>query len=342
MHGEHDSFKDVKMNEISFSLIVPAYNVAAYLKDCLDSLVSLSGSNFEVIIANDGSTDNGEAICLEYAEKYPFIRYFYKENGGLSSARNFGINQAKGDYLWFIDSDDFLLNNDCLIKFSELLKDHPVDLALFLPLEFNEDRTAVVIQHPATRFPLKKTFCADAIIDDLYASENPYITMAQTKLIRRQYLLEHNLYFTENTYHEDDEWIARVLLTNPTLVLSDLEEYGYRHRGNSIVTSTNPAKRLKRYYNKLKIADTILGSEGICRYRNCVTYFMAYYIGAVSDICRCDGEAERFLDTPDPENVFRTIRYSLSRKHRWLYLYAKIFGIKNAKKFMVKKLKQQI
>ena len=93
------------------SVIVPVYNVEEYLKQCLDSILEQTFSNYEVILVNDGSTDSSGLICQEYAEKDSRIRYFEKENGGVSDARNSGLDLVQGDYVTFLDADDFLFED---------------------------------------------------------------------------------------------------------------------------------------------------------------------------------------------------------------------------------------
>lgn len=91
------------------SVIVPMYNVENYIKECLDSLVNQTLKDMEVIVVNDGSTDGGVEIVESYCKKYPdLIRLVHKENGGLSDARNYGIPYAKGKYIGFLDSDDYV------------------------------------------------------------------------------------------------------------------------------------------------------------------------------------------------------------------------------------------
>ena len=91
------------------SVIVPVYNVSAYLPRCLESLVAQTLTEYEVILVNDGSTDASGEICQTYADKYPaLIQYYEKENGGLSDARNYGLPYATGQYVLFIDSDDYV------------------------------------------------------------------------------------------------------------------------------------------------------------------------------------------------------------------------------------------
>ena len=95
--------------KIKVSVIVPVYNVEAYLDKCLNSLVNQTLKEIEIIVVNDGSKDNSEKIIEKYKEKYPEkIKYYKKENGGLSSARNYGLKYAIGEYVAFVDSDDYV------------------------------------------------------------------------------------------------------------------------------------------------------------------------------------------------------------------------------------------
>lgn len=98
----------MKETETLLSIIIPVYNVEKHLKNCVDSVIDESQSGYEIILVDDGSTDGSPAICDEYGEKYSFVKVIHKENGGLASARNAGLDTAAGEYLTFIDSDDFV------------------------------------------------------------------------------------------------------------------------------------------------------------------------------------------------------------------------------------------
>ena len=95
-------------NDVKLSVIIPMYNVQNYVKECLDSLVNQTFKAMEIIVVEDGSTDDSVKIVSEYEKKYPFVKMVHKANGGLSDARNFGLQYAKGKYLAFIDSDDYV------------------------------------------------------------------------------------------------------------------------------------------------------------------------------------------------------------------------------------------
>lgn len=96
------------MNEALVSVIIPVYNVEQYLRRCIDSVLAQEYDNIEIILVDDGSTDNSPLICDEYNKNYANVKAFHKENGGLSSARNYGIENAKGEYITFLDSDDYI------------------------------------------------------------------------------------------------------------------------------------------------------------------------------------------------------------------------------------------
>src|SRR5690606_22590995 len=93
------------------SVIIPVYNTENYLRECLDSILAQTFTDFEVLLINDGSTDSSGKICDEYAEKDSRIKVFHKENGGVSSARNLGLDNAKGEWICFVDSDDEILQD---------------------------------------------------------------------------------------------------------------------------------------------------------------------------------------------------------------------------------------
>lgn len=115
---------------MTFSLIIPVYNAQPTLRRCLDSIVNQPFSDYELLLINDGSADASGDICREYADRYPAVRYFEKENGGGSSARNLGLDEARGEYILFVDSDDFV-SQDYFEIISANLEKHPSDMLMF-------------------------------------------------------------------------------------------------------------------------------------------------------------------------------------------------------------------
>ena len=130
----------IKMNKLKkrktimlkISVIIPVYNVADYLKECLDSVLQQTYENLEVILVNDGSTDISPSICDKYASEDSRILVVHKLNGGLSDARNCGLNISTGEYVFFIDSDDYLTDNNAITEIVEGIENHcDIDLVIF-------------------------------------------------------------------------------------------------------------------------------------------------------------------------------------------------------------------
>lgn len=105
-----------------FSIVIPVYNVKPYLKTCIDSILNQSFTDYEIILVDDGSTDGSEKICEEYSREHQNILTFHQKNQGQAAARNYGISLAKGEYLLFIDSDDYLIGNNVLEKIAACKK----------------------------------------------------------------------------------------------------------------------------------------------------------------------------------------------------------------------------
>ena len=125
------------MNNFKISFIIPVYNVEKYLEQCVESIMCQEYENKEIILVNDGSTDASPDLCDKLATKYENVIVIHKENGGLSDARNTGLNKASGDYILFVDSDDFI-ESGCLKMIAETASKNPVDV-VFLekqPIEF--------------------------------------------------------------------------------------------------------------------------------------------------------------------------------------------------------------
>ena len=125
--------------QMNLSVVIPVYNVGDYLERCLDSLISTKGiEDTEIIIVDDGSTDLSGDTADRYSSEYSFIKSFHKANGGLSDARNYGLNQASGKYVFFLDSDDMVIPEG-MQKALELLKTSEADVVLWDGISVNED-----------------------------------------------------------------------------------------------------------------------------------------------------------------------------------------------------------
>ncbi len=121
--------KEKQENIIKLSIVVPVYNVLEFIDRCLSSLINKYKENVEILLIDDGSTDGSGEKCDQYAEKYPYISSYHKENGGLASARNYGLDRCKGDFVIFVDSDDWVSNN--MLNFVENHVNDTIDVVKY-------------------------------------------------------------------------------------------------------------------------------------------------------------------------------------------------------------------
>ncbi|WP_181902154.1 glycosyltransferase family 2 protein [Thalassotalea euphylliae] len=211
------------------SIIVPIYNVEEYLDDCLSSIANQTDLNFEALLINDGSTDKSGLIAEKYCQKYPeLFSYHYKTNGGLSDARNFGIQKAQGEYLMFLDSDDYLASNT-LQKVNQVIKDSTIDVLCFGMVEVDE------LGHKLRDIPP----CSDGKQGTIQKSENSYLYSkmlpnACNKLIKSSLFSDHNIAFPKGLWYEDLATIPKIVYEANQVEVINSGLYFYRNRDGAI------------------------------------------------------------------------------------------------------------
>lgn len=227
---------------INITLIIPVYNVGKYLIECLESVVKQSVSFFEVILVNDGSTDNSLQICEKYAFKYNYIKLINQENKGLSAARNIGLHYAKSEYVMFLDSDDYLAIN-AVQKLSEKLHEAEYD-AIYFDGAIHCEEGYVVDHNIYDR--------SNANLDgirmsgwDYFSKCYPeyYVSSVCFAIYKKEIIDQGMLRFPEGIFYEDNYFSFNVLKrVKKSLHISD-KLYQRRYRKNSITTSEHSEKK---------------------------------------------------------------------------------------------------
>lgn len=228
-------------NNMKLSFIVPVYNVEKYLDQCLQSLYdqSLLESDFEILIVNDGSLDNSLLIAERFLEQHTNIRIYTQKNRGLSSARNWGILNAKGDYIIFVDSDDYLLPNTISSLLNKAIQNE-LELVRGEYCHCNEEGDLM----PARSIEKEKILYADTIVDGevLYRHIFGKAFFSPLLLIKRTLLISNNLYFEEGMYFEDIIFALRLSFVVKRVMYHPITFYVYRLREGSITFSMNEKK----------------------------------------------------------------------------------------------------
>lgn len=214
----------------SISFVIPVYNVGRYVVQCFDSVVRQGLGDYEVLVVDDGSTDGSGAICDEYAATHQQFRVVHQENQGLSGARNTGIKYANGKYIYFVDSDDFLVPETLhLVLEAALSRD--VDVAGFNTLSGSREE----LTDRASEIKPAECATSEVMGGDEYIATHNYATTVWWYIIKREYLQSLNLAFPVGHRLEDGGFTPFVLLNAKKVIHVDATVYCYVKQPGSIM-----------------------------------------------------------------------------------------------------------
>lgn len=222
------------------SVIIPVYNAEKYLRRCLDSVVAQTYRNLEIICVDDGSVDESGKICDQYAVRDARIRVIHQENQGLSAARNKGLDVAEGEYIAFVDSDDYILE-DMYKKMLDKLLNYNVDLCVCQwQYEFSDGRQVVKRKNIAPTIYGRKTSLEFARFLYMGNYENGVVVAVWNKLYRRALLDKIRF---EGRIHEDEAFSGRIMAKNISVYVMEEQFYVYAQNGDSLTNKPFSANK---------------------------------------------------------------------------------------------------
>lgn len=226
---------------MKLSFIIPLFNSEEYIGKCLDSILysDIDCKEYEIIVIDDGSKDNGLAVAREYEQKYDNIKVLAQENQGQSVARNYGIREAKGEYIWCIDSDDY--TDSKFAGFLNLLKTNPsldIIAVQLKKVRENGDKVGLECEQPEVKHNVIMKG-RDAVINGY----NPSSVCAL--IVRKALMKKYDLHFYEGITHQDVELSYRLMAHAGDVIFTDYAPYIYVLHPNSTSQSINPQKKIK-------------------------------------------------------------------------------------------------
>lgn len=249
---------------IKVSIIVPVYNVEKYIHKCLDSLVNQTLKELEFIFVNDGSPDSSSKIIKEYAKKDKRIKLLNKENGGQASARNLGLEHAKGEYIAFLDSDDYVKENMYETLYNRAKKDN---LDIVICNNYLVYKDSIVENDPGITNKKEKII-----------SPREYVTLSPSpwnKIIRHEYLIKEKFKFPEGIIYEDLASIPLLGLSNPKIVYLNTCLHYYVQSDSSTMRN----KEYKSKYEDIFTATEYLYTNMIDKgYNKELEYMLTYHL----------------------------------------------------------------
>lgn len=261
-----------------FSIIIPVYNVEEYLQDCLESVLNQSFADWEAICVDDGSTDGSLALLEQFAERDKRMKVVRQANAGTAAARNTGMKAASGDYIFFLDSDDWLESN-ALQAIADNLNGE--DVLCFSGRRYFESEKAF---RPADHLQEKRYENGmDYYNENALLNRDFAFVCVVLRVYERAFVVENNLFFDEDVSYEDNLWVPIVLSHAQTVTVISDALYVYRVREGSKMQEVS----LKRKKDLMKVANRLAaffipkkGFEKTVVYRAITHHFQVVFVGA--------------------------------------------------------------
>lgn len=323
------------------SVIIPVYKVEKYLRECLDSVICQTYADLQIILVDDGSPDSCGEICDEYAHIDNRITVLHCENGGLSAARNRGLKIAQGEYIYFVDSDDYLEKNAIEVLY-RYTKAEELDILLYDAISFDE--TNVNIQSSEINKYIRKnaypTTCTGAQLFTELLKNDEYRSPVQYYFYKKSFLDENNLRFHEGILHEDEEFNFFSLLYAKRVKHIPNVLYHHRFRADSIMGAKSTKKNTDSCFEIIKTflknSEKFLQNPQVCKaFKTGLARMIEVYYSRVR--ASVDGKS------PKTKAQIRKLRHLLRQIHYYNDEEVKkaALDIRN-KRFTVKKLKMRL
>lgn len=315
------------------SIIIPVYNTYLYLEQCLNSIYSQTYTNYEVILVNDGSTDQSPKVCDSYARKHNHTKVIHKENGGAADSRNIGLSRAKGEYIIFIDSDDFWSDRRCLEKLVFAIKNYPQSDFIGFNIQYywNDNK---IQKWPQYDIDITRENNKDELICKLIKTGSFPVSPC-TKIIKHSFLKKYNIKFYKGIVGEDILWFQEILERAQNFHF--INEYLYNYR-KSISTSVSGNMNLKKFNDFLFILEKTVQDIPVSSFssqsKNAILSFTAY------NLCILLGEV-RYLDKQICTKKLNSLKqylwlldYDLNPKVKKCKLVIKLLGVNITSKLL--------
>ena len=315
------------MNKLPLvSIIIPFYNVAPYIKRCLQCVDNQTYQNIEVLLINDKTPDNSQEIATLFINQesknpnqYKVIEHI--ENKGLSGARNTGMQHAVGDYIFFIDSDDYI-DTQCIENHVKSIKNQ-FDISIGSHQRITHSGEVVYDE------TLKEDIETNNVID--FFTQFPFYSsypMAWNKLYKREFLLKHKMSFTEKLLSEDIMWIYELYAKNPKIVTSKNALYYYIVDNQNSIMNNIKQKHLEDYLRIVQKMNQICDNTS----QPLLNYLETYKNDFIIDVCK-NNKANTLVDEDFKKNFEKKIRKNINYNYFFLWKTKNIRQLKKMFKF---------
>ena len=313
-----------------YSIIIPVFKVEQYLDKCVESVLAQTYEDYELLLIDDGSPDRCPEICDRYAAEFSRVKTFHKKNGGLSSARNYGLRKASGMYVMFLDSDDYWDDKHALATLRNVA-DGRTDIILFRYKKYVEKTGKVLDCHPDCSTTGNET--KEEIIEKLIEA-GTFNASAWNKLVRKDFLNQYAIAFREGVTSEDIEWCGKLLINSRKICYCSADFYIYRQRAGSITYSMK-RQNIEDLRDNIRIsvdlADRYLEKDSSLY--NSYMAFMAYQFCTLFLSANNVKEESMLPVLREMKPYARVLDYSDNKKVKLFRLLYRLFGISGVYRF---------
>lgn len=306
-----------------FSIIVPIYRVEKYLNKCVDSVLCQTFNDFELILVDDGSPDRCGQICDSYESADSRIKAVHKDNGGLSSARNAGLDTATGKYIIFLDSDDYWDDNTALEHIHKNLAETDADLLVFPAKRFYEDenRFTYILNIEVERNRIIGTN-ADCAIEYMLEN-NIYRAAAWNKVIRKSVVDDHQMRFKEGYLSEDMDWCGDLLIYCNRFDFYENPFYIYRQQRSGSITARKSEKLVA---DKIYMCKKGLAQANKLEYNTKSRLLASYYAYEYSVALGVSSGIKNKQILSEMKNIQSLLEYDVCNKVKKVNKLKKVLG----------------
>ncbi len=318
----------------TFSIIIPVYNVERYLSQCVNSVLNQSFSNFELLLINDGSTDSSLKICNDFKEKDHRIVVIDKANGGASSARNVGIVEATGEYLIFVDSDDYIESKDLLLTLHSSIKKNNADVILYGGKNYNINTDSYTLSKGNYDLELLQKFdylnTVNYLINYHLFPGSAWVFTVKTSVVKN-----NNLFFRTQIIAEDIDWVTKIFKVISKIDAVNDVFYVYRKNQSNSVTGNAGIKGVTSIMSIIEDWYPKLSDE------NPIDVFLLhnlgyYYFTSFVLFAKISKKENKDLVSRMKAN-FKVTKYVRTKKLKVLRAFCQFFGL-NLTSMMISKL----
>ncbi len=310
-----------------FSIIIPMYNSQQYIAECVDSLLCQTMKDFELVVVDDGSKDKSGEIVRTYMEKDSRVRLISQENSGQSKARNRGLRESQGEYIIYLDSDDFVMKEDFLQKVKSTIESTAADVVMYRYVKYYDGENP---RFEKSHYDFQGTegISSPEKLLPLLARKDAYYGSAWTKSVKRELLIKHSIFFDEKLSCEDFDWSYRIIEKVKSIVCLDEVFIAYRQRQGSVTKSgsyKNAADFLlmvEKYKARYEDANFSLSTE---MRQGLLATVAKYYANLLLTYIRVNSNDKKLMK-PRLKALASVLDYGTSKRPVTLRKFYRIFG----------------